>query len=219
MVEVIEHRFLGKDYVPIHRQEHVEVEEQAKLDPGQELAIQQQLLRMGGRHTANEIIEDTFYSPKDVSSYEELETRALHKQIIRIRKSSLQDETGTTTVTTSLTTKTKRSELAGWDEHVFEKNGDLVKEADQLLRDGDLAPYYSVKKTRSSWALSDTAISFDSIPGYGVLMEAERQVPSQDMGRARTGIRTLMAHLGVRENQKPAMSVMRELASASLPTG
>jgi len=214
MVEHIEHSFVHADYAPQHTKASFEVEEQAKLDPNQHLEIQERIVRMGGTHTANEFIQDKFFCPKDITSYDELEKRSLNQQIIRVRKSIRQDDRGDTTTTTTLTTKTMhRAESRAWDEHTFSKNGDFFSEAsDMLTTRAGLKPYYEITKNRSEWQIGETTISFDTIPDYGIFMEAEQQAEKTNIPTARKKLRALMTTLGVRADQTPKHSIMRDLA-------
>lgn len=213
MVEHIEHRFTTADFAPQHKALTFEVEEQAKLDPDQHLAIQEHIVRLGGTHAADEFIQDEFFCPADITSYDELEKRALNEQIIRIRKSIRQDYRGDTVTTTTLTTKAmQKGEGAAWDEHVFSKTGDHFSEASHLLTTGaGLKPYYKISKSRSEWQLGNTTISFDAIPDYGIFMEAELQKKKADIPAARSELKRLMETLGVRADQKPKQSIMKEL--------
>lgn len=213
MVEHIEHSFVSADYTPQHKETLFEVEEQAKLDPDQHLEIQEQIVRLGGAHTADEFIQDEFFCPADITSYDELEKRALNEQIVRIRKSIRQDYRGDTVTTTTLTTKAmQKGKDAAWDEHVFSKTGDHLTEASHLLTtDAGLKPYYKISKSRSEWQLGDTTISFDAIPDYGIFMEAEQQKEKADIPAARSALKRIMETLGVRADQKPKQSIMKEL--------
>lgn len=212
MVEHIEHSFVGADYTPQHNASTFEVEEQAKLDPNQHLEIQERIVRHGGTHTADEFIQDKFFCPKDISSYDELEKRSQNEQIVRVRKSIRQDDRGDTVTTTTLTTKTMQQGMKAWDEHIYAKSGDFFNEASHMLTvDAGLKPYYEITKNRSEWRLGETTISFDAIPDYGIFMEAEQQPDKSDVPHVRSELQKLMTQLGVRPDQKPKQSIMKEL--------
>ena len=214
MIEQLEHEFTHRDFAAKTNEKSFEVEEQAKLDPGQELEIQQQILRGGGKHTGDEYIDDVFFGPSSVtSSSDALEKRALGEQIIRIRKIIRQSTSGKTETVTEFTTKVMQGDKEkAWNEHTFIRMGDYRDEAEGILMSlSGLEPYYRVTKTRSEWELGDVKLTFDAVPEYGTMMEAEIAADKNGIDSAKQKIRETLKGLGVRPDQKPKKSIMSEL--------
>lgn len=214
MVEHIENQFIRKEYTPKHTAETFEVEKEYFLTPEQTSTIQQQLLRLGGVHIADEYIEDMFYCPTDITSYDQLEQRSKNSQIIRIRKSTRQKDDGSTMIETIFTSKQKPDPSMEWNEHNFTKKGDHTKEGDDIIKAAGFKPYYQVAKTRSEWQFESCQLSFDHIPEYGTHLEIEVQTDRDAIPAAKSKIQNTAYRLHVPVHQKPKRSIMNTLASS-----
>jgi predicted adenylyl cyclase CyaB len=218
MIEHIESRFTQNEFTKkLNSSKSYEVEEQVKLDPGQDILIQQKIVRNGGTPIATEIIHDVFFCPSDIDSYDELEKIALSKQIIRIRKTTRQTNDGQTETSTIFTTKVKSYEpSSAWEEHDFVRSGDHIDKGIKTLSSEGLKPYYQIEKSRSEWQLNDFTFSFDYIPDYGVMLEIEKHVDKKEIANTKDQIQTIMNSMGIRNDQKPTRSIMKDLVKTRL---
>lgn len=190
-----------------------EVEERAILDLGQDVTIQRCVVERRGKSLNQELIDDVYFCPDDIDSYQELERRGLDRQIIRLRRVKTTIPTGTQGVETIFTTKMRVGENWGnWVEANYPREGDYSDIATKNLRERyRLKPFFTLSKTRTSWQLGDVTLLFDNIPGFGVVLEGEIHTSRDNVSTAERQLQQTFRVLGVRPNQKPETSVTNQL--------
>src|ERR1700722_15534382 len=190
-----------------------EVEERAILDQGQEISIQQIILAEGGTYLNKEIIDDIYFCPSDVISNEDMEALGLDKEIIRLRLVKTTESDGQENTETILTQKhMSNGDYGDWVETNNPREGDHLKEETKNLQTKyGLKPFFVLSKTRTNWQLEDTTLSFDVVPDFGTVLEAEKITTAEQTPQVKIDLQETVKRLGVRPEQKPKTSITSQL--------
>lgn len=213
MPQEIEYRLEGFETAATPETNLHEVEERAILDPGQGALIQDRIRSQGGSYLNRELIEDIYFCPNDVTSHEDQEARGLDREIIRLRRVRTIETDGQEHIETIFTTKLMSGgDYGDWTETNYPREGDFLDAGTEGLRNRySLKPFFVLSKPRENWQLEDTTISFDVVPDFGNVLEAEKITTAEKVPATKAELQQTLRRLGVRPDQKPQTSITNQL--------
>jgi predicted adenylyl cyclase CyaB len=183
-----------------------EVEIRARLTKDQQNSLPEKLKRMGAKLKSYSSLTDTYFCPKSVKKFSEIEMDKVGSYSLRIRNQNHQIDNN---AELNVKVINKKGDHNSWGEH--EIKFDSLTDAEAILDTIGFKPYFKIVKDRTKYIYKEFTIELENIKDFDTIIEVELLVDEAEDVQAKLKIQKLLEDFGINNSQLFPKSVTNYL--------